>query len=644
MTGEAITGDQATLGGLWGRALIVDLATGEQREEPIDPQVAADFIGGRGLGAHYLFKMLPAGADPLGPDNPLIFTTGPLSGTAAPGGARAAVVTKSPQTGLYLFCITGGKLGPAMKRSGFDVIVLSGRSEEPVYVEVAGGKARLRPARHLWGLDTQATQELIHDELPRGEVAITCIGPAGEHQVPYACLLNERRALGRGGAGAVMGSKNVKALAVRAGAEPAPVGDQAAFKAAVKKIGRELREHPFTSGPLKQYGSVSTVAVTLNTGIMPADNWQRSAEVAQSADLMGESLREKYLVKDSPCGDPCPSRCSKVTVVREGEHAGAFTEGPEYETVYSLGTCCGIYDLGTVIAADQACDLLGLDTISAGVTIAFAMECYERGLIDAEDTGGLDLRFGNGEAMLQLVHDAAFKRGFGARIALGSRALAAEIGGGSEAFAMHAKGMEIGGYDPRGVKGMATVYGCGPRGGCHHAGGYTVTVELTNPDVDRFADTGKAPITLGTRNRRAGAADSPCTCAFLSVGMQDETLAELIAAATGRPFSAADLYLTGERVNTLERVINVREGLRPDGDTLPARLTDEPLQEGPLAGRTVDFDLMRAEFYAASGLDPATSLPTPETLERLGLQWVTDDPVVAELMGAADRPSGGGAA
>jgi aldehyde:ferredoxin oxidoreductase len=624
--------DAPALGGFWGRVLVVDVGTGEQHEEALDAYAAEAFLGGRGLGAYYLFKLLPAGADPLGPENPLIFTSGPLSGTAAPGSARAALVTKSPQTGLYLFCITGGELGPAIKRSGFDVIILTGRSEKPVYVEVTGGRVKLHDAAHLWGLDTLSAQEYIRDELARGPLAITCIGPAGENLVPYACLLNERRALGRGGAGAVMGSKNVKALVVRAGAEAAPVGDQPAFKAAVKKASAELRSHPFTSGPLKMYGSVSTVAVTLNSGIMPADNWQRSADKAQAAGLLGENLRDHYLVKDSPCGDPCPSRCSKVTVVRDGEFAGATSEGPEYETVYSLGSSCGIYDLGAVIAADQICDLMGLDTISAGVTISFAMECFERGLLTLEDTGGIDLRFGNAEAMVQLCKDAAYWRGFGAKIALGSRALAAEIGHGSEAFAMHAKGMEIGGYDPRGAKGMALVYGCGPRGGCHHAGGYTVSIELTNPDVDRFADTGKARITLGTRNRRAGAADSPCTCAFLSIGMQDDTLAELIAGATGRPFSAADLYLTGERVNTLERVINVREGLRSEGDTLPSRLMDEAVPDGPLAGKTVDFALMRSELYEASGLDQLTSLPTDTTLARLGLEWVKEDPVVAGLM------------
>jgi aldehyde:ferredoxin oxidoreductase len=630
-------GETPSTGARWGKVLFVDVGSGEVREEPLDLRAANDYLGGRGLGAFYLFRLLPAGADPLGPANPMIFTSGPLSGTQAPGGARAAVVTKSPQTGLYLFCITGGLLGPAIKHSGFDVIILTGQSDDPVYVEVTGGTAKLHPAAHLWGLDTQAAQEFIREELGASEVAVTCIGPAGEHMVPYACLLNERRALGRGGAGAVMGSKNVKALVIRRGEKAAPVADPEGFKAAVRKVNEELRAHPFTSGPLKMHGSMSTVAVTLNSGIMPADNWQRAATPDEAVGLLGDTLRDKYLVKDEPCGIPCPSRCSKVTVVREGPYAGAMSEGPEYETAYALGSSCGIYDLGAVIAADQLCDRLGMDTISVGVTISFAMECFEKGLLTQQDTGGIDLRFGNAEALMQLIHDAAFQTGFGARIALGSRALAEQIGHGSDAFAMHAKGMEVGGYDPRGVKGMALVYGCGPRGGCHHAGGYTVTVELTNPDVDRFADSGKAPLALGTRNRRAGGSDSAGTCAFLSIGMQDETLAELIAAATGQDFGAADIYLTGERVNALERVINVREGLRPDDDTLPRRLCEDALTEGPLAGQTVDFDLMRAEFYAASGLDPATTLPTAETCARLGLDWVAEDPKVAEIMNRGAR-------
>ena len=620
-------------GSWWGKVLFADVGTGETRVEELDRDAVRDFIGGRGLAAFYLFKNLPAGTDPLAPENPLVFAGGPLSGTSCPGSARAALATKSPQSGIYTFAITGGELGPALKKCGYDVIILTGKSEKPVYVEVGPNGVHIRDAAHLWGLDTQVTQELIRKERRSEDIAITCIGQGGERLVPYACLINERRALGRGGAGAVMGSKNVKALVIKKGGKGVPLGDPAAFRVASRNATAQCRKHPFTSGPLASFGTVSTVAVTVNGGIMPADNWQRMAPPELGKQLFGNVLREKYLLKDVASGDPCPSKCSKLTVVREGPYAGSSTEGPEYETIYALGSACGIYDLGVIIHADMLCDLYGIDTMSVGVTIAFAMECFEKGLLTIKDTGGIDLRFGNADALVKLVHDAAFRQGFGEKIAIGSRALAAEIGHGSEAFAMHTKGVEVGGYDPRGAKGMALVYGCGPRGGCHHAGGYTVTAELSNPNIDRYADSGKVPIVLYSRNRRAAAADSGGTCAFLTVGMEDAVLAEMIAAASGDPMTAQEMIIAGDRISTLERVINVREGLRADGDLIPSRLITDSVPEGSTAGHTVDWDLMRNEFYVACELDPVTSMPTKAKLAKLNLEWVLDDPTVASLVG-----------
>ena len=306
------------------------------------------------------------------------------------------------------------------------------------------------------------------------------------------------------------------------------MADPGHFKEAVKKIVSELRSHPFTSGPLNLHGSVSTVAVTLNTGIMPADNWQRSARRSRRRGLLGNVLRDHYLVKDVAV------RRSVPVALQQG-HCGArwplrrrhFTEGPEYETVYAARYLLRHLRPRRDDPRRQLCDLYGIDTISVGVTISFAMECFERGLLTQEDTGGhrppLRQRRSDAAAGTRRRFPAWLRRD---RSPSAARALAAEIGQGSEVFAMHAKGMEIGGYDPRGAKGMALVYGCGPRGGCHHAGGYTVTAELSNPAIDRFADSGKAPIALVTRNRRAAAADSACTCAFLPIGMQDATLAE----------------------------------------------------------------------------------------------------------------------
>ena len=620
-------------GSWWGRILFVDVGTGETREEALDWDAARDFIGGRGLGAYYLFKHLVPGTDPLSPDNPLIFAGSPMSGTSCPGSARGAVVTKSPQSGIYTFAITGGELGPALKRSGYDVIILTGKAEKPVYVEVGPDGAELRDASHLWGLDTQLTQELIKKERRGEDLAITCIGQGGERLVPYACLINERRALGRGGPGAVMGSKNVKALVIKKDGPAAPLADPVAFREAARNATFQCRDNPFTSGPLKTFGTVSTVAVTVNGAIMPADNWQRMTTVEEGKNLFGNVLREKFLVKDVASGEPCNIKCSKITVVKDGPFAGASTEGPEYETIYAFGTGCGIFDFAPIIQADVMCDLYGIDTMSVGVTIMFAMECYEKGLITKEDTGGIDLRFGNAEAMVKLVHDAAFRQGFGEKIARGCRALAAEIGQGSEAFAMHTKGVEVGGYDPRGAKGMALVYGCGPRGGCHHAGGYTVQLEFTNPDIDRYADSGKAPIVLMTRNRRAAAADSGGTCAFLTVGMDNDVLAGMLSAATGNPLTVQDMMLAGERISMLERVLNVREGLRAADDVIPRRLIEESVPDGPTAGHMVDWDLMHREFYQASELDPITSLPTKDKLAKMNLTWVLDDPVVAALAG-----------
>ena len=347
---------------------------------------------------------------------------------------------------------------------------------------------------------------------------------------------------------------------------------------------------------------MSTVAVTLNSGIMPADNWQRSASPEEAAGLLGDTLRDTFLVKDAPCGDPCPSRCSKVTVVREGPYAGATSEGPEYETVYALGSSCGIYDLAAVIAADQLCATCSASTRSRSASPSPSPWSASRsGLLTLEDTGGLDLRFGNAEAMVQLVHDAAFRRGLRREDRPAAAApWPSEIGHGSEAFAMHAKGMEVGGYDPRGAKGMALVYGCGPRGGCHHAGGYTVTAELTNPTSTASPTRGKAPITLGSRNRRAGAADSAGHLrlpvhrhAGRHAGRADRRRPPV------RPFSAADMYLTGERVNTLERVINVREGLRAEDDVAASPAVRRvACRMGRSPARRSTSISCAAEFYA----------------------------------------------
>jgi len=419
-----------------------------------------------------------------------------------------------------------------------------------------------------------------------------------------------------------MGSKNLKAIAVRGRAD-APLFNPDSYNQTIKAAFKELQENPLTSKVLPAFGSVGTLALLKETGTLPANNWQ-TVSGAEAASLLGERLRAEHLVKDVVCSPGCPVRCSKFYLVRKGPYAGSLSEGPDYETVYAFGACCGIYDYGLIIRADAMCDRLGLDTISAGVSIAFAMECAEKGIISSGPEKGLNLQFGNGEAVIELLHRIAYRDGFGEVVAQGTMRMAEKFGKDSMNFAMHTKGMELGGYDPRGMKGMGLVYACGPRGGCHHSGGYPVYLELKG-DVDRFAETGKAALVAGTRNRRVAICDSASLCAFVAVGLKDDTLASLFSSITGFPAEAKDIYAVGDRISCLERVINVREGVRREDDQLPARLTQEEIRTGPSQGKRVqDLEKMKDEFYQVCGWDLKTGIPTKERVEKLGIPWVLD--------------------
>lgn len=610
-----------TIYGYHGKLLRIDLSRQTFWSEPLDPRDLRLFLGGRGLGAALLLRELPTQTDPLGEENLLIFSIGPLVGTGVPGSNRYVLHTKSPQTGLYLFSVSGGHFGREMKKTGFDVILIQGRSQRPIYLFIEEGRVYFRDAGHLWGMDTEKTQEFIRTELRRADVGITCIGQAGENLVPYSCLINERRALGRGGAGAVMGSKKLKALVVR-GRRRTPVADQRELKAALRQGLGELKSNPMTAQVLKKYGSASTLATLMGVGVLPERNWSQSA-MEEAETITAEQMRDRFWVMDMDCSSGCPIKCSKISMVREGPWAGALSEGPDYETLYAFGSCCVIYDLPTIIQADSLCDRWGLDTISTGVSIAFAMECIEKGIVDSGkySTGGL--RFGSSKPVVELLRDIAFRRDFGAIVAQGSRRMAEMFGQGSERFAMHAKGMELGGYDPRGLKGMGLVYACGPRGGCHHSGGFTVFPEIRNPSIDRFGERGKAPLVAGSRNRRASLCDSGPICAFVAVGLSDDTAAGLLRGVTGNDYQPGDLFTIGDRISCMERAFNVREGLRRTDDVLPERLTREEITRGPSQGYKVDdLEAMKDEFYGFCGWDLKTGAPSVERLEALEIGWV----------------------
>lgn len=608
-------------GGYVGSTLRVNLTTKNLKTEPLDEKYAEMFIGGRGLAAKILFDEVPAKTDPLGSDNKLVFATGPLVGSFILGSSRFVLSTKSPLTGIYAYTIGGGWFGPALKRSGFDLVIVEGKSVEPVYLFIDDGKASLQDARWLWGMPIFDVIRLVKETVSP-EVRLVSIGPAGEKLVKFASVItDDRRASGRCGTGAVMGSKKLKAVVVR-GRREITIADNEAFKQALKESYDRLKEKPGPWDGFPETGTQSGPRQLDTWGIFPTRNW-REATFEGASKISHPELRDKFVVKDIGCPG-CPIKCTKITVVREGPYAGAVSDGPEYETQYSFGGACGVDSPEAIIAADMICDNLGIDTISAGVTVAWAMECFDNGLLTLNDTDGLQLRFGNHEALIEALKRIAYRQGkLGEMLAEGSRNASLKLGKESEKYAMHAKGLELGGYDPRGVRGMAIVFACGPRGGCHHAYGATAYVEY--PKGIPLETKGKGKLVQGTGRSRI-LFDSSCMCTFM-LAIPLTHLAKLVSAITGMELDQEEFMKIGERIATVERAFNVREGITRKDDTLPIRLMTEPLPSGPNKGQVVtseELELMKHEFYEAMGWDVDTGIPTKATLEALDLGDVAD--------------------
>ena len=604
--------------------LRVNLTTGKVNREEIPDEDIQMFLGGRVLGDILLYRELAPGIDPLSPENKLFFGAGPLTGTQAPASSRYVVHCKSPLTGLYLSALAGGYFGPELRKAGHDVIAIEGKAEKPVYLVISDDKVEIKDATALWGMTTGDTQDCIKDELGDSKFRIACIGPAGENLVLYAAIISERRAAGRGGAGAVMGSKNLKAVAIR-GTGGVEVADAKAFRSAVKRAMQDIENSPVVSKMFPLYGSLLAMPALNEGGIIPWRNWQDASQPG-GVNLFAQTWREKYVKKDVRCAPPCNVKCSKLSVSREGPHAGVLTEGPDYEAEYSFGACCDVTDQTAVIEADALCDQYGLDTISTGVSIAFAMECYEKGIITKKDTAGDEVKFGRADLLAKLIHETAYRRGFGDLLAQGTRRMAERFGKGSEAFAMHAKGLELGGYDPRGAKSVALVFACGSRGGCHKSGGSGNALSLKElPTGDaRFLTEGKAAMTKASRERRV-LADSAILCIFPEGALSAETTAELLNATTGFSWTPDDLYRIGERGSNIERAFNVREGLRRSWDTLPRRLLTESVKSGPTKGQIVELDILLDDFYKLCGWDLKTGIPLPEKLKEVGLDRIAQD-------------------
>lgn len=612
-------------GGYVGKILRVNLTEGKSRSEPISEGFARNYIGGNGFGARILYDEVKPRIDPFSLKNKVVFMTGPVTGTIIPTAARIGVFTKSPLTGLFFDSYAGGHFGAELKYAGFDGIIVEGRAEKPAYLWIDDGNVEVRDASGIWGKTTFEAQKLVWEELGTEEPKIACIGPAGEKLVRVACTILGVRAAGRGGHGAVLGSKNLKAIAVR-GSGSISVPDIEAVEVFANELIESIKANPGTGRSLPEYGTPGIVTTNNDLGILGTRNWQ--TEVFEGAEnIGGEAMRKKIVVKSKACF-ACPINCTKYSVVRAGPYANTIDEGPEYETLFSLGSILGNDCVESVAKADRLCDEYGIDTISTGLIIGFAMECYENGILTKKDTGGLDLKFGNHEAVVKMVEAIGNREGLGDILAEGVKRAAEKIGRGSEKYAIHSKGCEIAGHSARGLPGNAIGYAAGTRGGSHHDS--RPTAERTGK-VDRKTIEGKGRFAKNINDMKS-IMDSIILCQLTEVivGLLDvtEMHQRCINVITGMNLSLADVKGAGERIWTLERAFNVREGVRRKDDWLPRRFVEEPIPEGVSKGMVIkqeDLNKMLDEYYEARGWDQKTGIPLKETLLKLDLNGVAKE-------------------
>ncbi|UNC91551.1 aldehyde ferredoxin oxidoreductase family protein [Candidatus Contubernalis alkaliaceticus] len=611
-------------GGYKGKILRLNLTTQTFSLEDTTEEMAKNYIGGAGFGINILMKEVSPTADPLGEENKLIFAPGPFTGTNVPCASRIAAVAKSPLTGAIGMASSGGYFPAEVKFAGYDVIIIEGKAEKPVYVYINEDKISFRSAEQLWGTKTFDCQQMIKNDLGDQNIRVACIGPAGENMVKYSCIINERRAFGRKGLGAVMGSKNLKAIAVR-GQKEVAINDKDAYKTARSVMNKAMKESHVLYSMFSNAGTPCVVDLAGELGILPTRNWSDTGEWIPVDKLGLEANNEKKIGREH-CYK-CPVGCSQMKLARGGRYAGMLTEGPEFESIYSLGSTLGIDDLDVVITADRVCDELGLDTISAGVVVGFAMECYEKGLLTKEDTGGVELKFGNDIAFMDLLLDITYRRGLGDLLAEGTKIAAAKIGGGSEKFAMHVKGLEMPGYDVRGAKAQGLNYATSYTGADHNRGyAFQEIFGIPIPEeVDRFAYEGKGKLTKWNQDVRAVTCDCATMCAFILdmavPGIATQNTASLLEAISGLKFTAEDVQTVGERLNNVAKVYNTAAGLTRQDDNFPERIMNEPLKDGNSKGECIsqeNLDIMLNEYYEARGWTNE-GVPTEEKLRALGL-------------------------
>jgi aldehyde:ferredoxin oxidoreductase len=588
-------------GAYMNKYLSIDLGTGETREGTLDPTLAEEYVGGKGMGLKLLSDLAPT-VDPLSPDNPLIFVTGPLTGTMVQTSARSALVTKSPLTNGFLDSHVGGHFGPALKRTGYDYLLIRGKAKKPVYIHVKEGGCEIQEAGNLWGKGIFDTEKALREKHPGSRVA--SIGPAGENMVLYACIgCDLYRQFGRGGAGAVMGSKNLKAVVVGGKARIA-YSDDESFRKLALQMTEECRNHPNAK---KRYdlGTMMWIRMGQETGgFLPTRNYQKGLFDGYEK-ITAEAMKKELNWKSVGCFN-CVIKCSKMA-----KWDGYELEGPEYETTAFLGSGCEIDDPKTIAMSNLLCDDLGLDTISMGVTCSFAMECYEKGLL--KETDGLELNFGNGEAQHELIRKVARREGIGDLFAKGTRLAAREIGQDSEYFAINTYGMELSGVNIKGCMSMGLALATSDF--ASHTRLWTATDEMNGElsieFLPKYVVMGQNDINI--RN-------SLVVCDFLPFGL--DRLAPILTAATGIEFDQERLLFIGDRIHHLARLYNLRNGRTWKDDTLPARFFEEEMTAGLLKGKVMTrefFSDLLQKYYAERGWD-GKGVPTPATLKKAGLK------------------------
>ena len=601
------------MNGWVGKLIRVNLSDKTIEVEKLNMEDANLYLGGRGLGSKYLYDEIDPTVDPLSPDNKLIFMTGPMTGTYAACAGRFNVVAKAPLTGTIGASNSGGYFGPELKFAGYDGIIFEGRAETPVYLKIYDDKIQLRDAEHLWGKDAFETTDILRLENEE-DAKVACIGPAGENQVLFATVMNDKdRAAGRSGLGAVMGSKNLKAVVVR-GTNDINVANKHEFMTAMMAARKKLMEHPVTGkgGGLESYGTQVLVNILNESHALPTRNWQTSW--FEDADkISGEFLTENYLIRNKACF-ACTIGCGRVIRIPDGKYKG-IVAGPEYEAGWSYGAACGVNDMNAIDKANHVCNLMGIDPISMGATIACVMELHEMGVITEEELGE-ELAFGDADSIISWTERTANREGFGDLMALGSYRLAEKYG--HPELSMSVKKQEMPAYDGRAIQGMALSYATSNRGGCHVRG------YLTSPEIlgipmktDPLVTEEKAEL-LKLFQDLTGLVDSSDICLFTTFGIGLPEIAAMLRNTIGVDFSDEEFLKVGERIWNLERMFNLEAGFTKEDDTLPPRLLEEGLPTGPAKGKVAELDVMLKEYYEVRGWSEE-GIPTEEKLDELGI-------------------------